>query len=167
MGDDRLKCTAEQLEDALRGSLGPIQRELLAMYLQSVELIDRQVLQLEKMTAQTMRGCPEAVIRLAEAPGRRVMCQCAQAAVKRKNSWFQALFRRLLPRLGYNKALWAVVRHLSRVVWKILHQRVRYQERGDAPTPEAAKRRAQRMVRQLRRLGYLVEIRPAAAVAPA
>ena len=222
LGDDRLKCTQEQLQDALRGSLSPIHRELLSMYLEQIEVIDRQVLKLEAMTAKAMQGCREAVIRLAEVPGiqviaahqivaeagpqaatfpsssqfsswigscpgreesaeenhskrcpkgnrylRRVLCLAAQAAVKKKNSWFQALFRRLLPRLGYNKALWAVVRHLSRVIWKILHDGVRYQERGEATTPQAAKRRAQRMLRQLRQLGYIVEIKPAAAAAAA
>jgi transposase len=39
---------------------------------------------------------------------RRVLCQSAQAAVRAKNSFFQLKFRRLLPRLGYNKAIWAM-----------------------------------------------------------
>ena len=36
---------------------------------------------------------------------RRVLCQAAQAAVKTKSSHFQALFHRLLPRLGYSLEL--------------------------------------------------------------
>ena len=89
---------------------------------------------------------------------RRVLCQAAQAAVKTKNSRFQILFYRLVGRLGYAKAIWAVARHLSVVVWKILHEAVRYVEMGQATTPQAAKRRAQRMVRKLRQLGYTVQI---------
>jgi hypothetical protein len=45
----------------------------------------------------------------------------AQAAVWTNNSFFQRKFRRLLPRLGYVKAIWAIARHLSVVIWKILH----------------------------------------------
>ena len=91
---------------------------------------------------------------------RRVLCQAAQAAVKKKNSWFQAVFRRLIVRLGYAKAIWAVVRRLTVVIWKILHQGARYEERGQATSPQAAKRRAQRMVQELRKLGYAAEIKP-------
>ena len=35
---------------------------------------------------------------------------------------FQSLYRRLLPGLGHNKAVWAVARRLCRLLWKILHQ---------------------------------------------
>jgi len=91
---------------------------------------------------------------------RRVLCQAAQAAVKKKNSWFQAVFRRLIIRLGYAKAIWAVVRRMTVVIWKILHEGAHYEERGQPTSPKAAKRRAQRMVQELRKLGYAVEIKP-------
>jgi hypothetical protein len=42
--------------------------------------------------------------------------------VKKNGSYFQAVFRRLLPRLGYQSAIWAVAHRLCRVVWKILHE---------------------------------------------
>ena len=61
---------------------------------------------------------------------RRVLCQSAQAAVRTKNSFFQLKFQRLLPRLGYNKAIWAIARHLSVVIWKFLHEGVQYEEHG-------------------------------------
>jgi transposase len=53
---------------------------------------------------------------------RRLLDQAAQAAVKKKGSFFQHLYRRLVPRLGEPKALWAVAHRLCRLVWKILHQ---------------------------------------------
>jgi len=53
---------------------------------------------------------------------RRVLTECAQAAVKTKGSHWQAVFRRLLPRLGYRQAIWALAHRLCRMVWKILHQ---------------------------------------------
>jgi transposase len=36
---------------------------------------------------------------------RRVLNQCANAAIKSKGSVFQNLYRRLVPRLGHNKAV--------------------------------------------------------------
>ncbi|MFZ2001537.1 MAG: transposase [Candidatus Sulfotelmatobacter sp.] len=55
---------------------------------------------------------------------RRVLNQAAHAAVAKKGSHFQVVFRRLLPRLGYQSAIWAVAHRLCRVVWKILHEGV-------------------------------------------
>lgn len=92
---------------------------------------------------------------------RRVLCQAAQSAVKVKGSRFEMLFRRLMPRLGYAKAIWAVVRHMGVVIWKILHEGVAYEERGEVLTPAAAKRRLQKLTQQIRKLGYTVEINPA------
>src|SRR5499426_2000380 len=61
---------------------------------------------------------------------RRVLNQAAHAAVKKRDSYFQAVFRRLLPRLGYKSAIWAIAHRLCRVVWKILHEGVRFIEQG-------------------------------------
>jgi transposase len=91
---------------------------------------------------------------------RRVLCQASQAAVRTKNSFFHQKFRRLLPRLGYTKAIWAIARHLSVVIWKILHDAVRYIEYGLSTTPQAARRRLQRLRKELRALGYSDELRP-------
>lgn len=222
LGDDRLQCTTEQLQDAVTGHVSSLHRQLLRMYLEQLALLEQQIERLTVLAAENLRPYQEAVARLAEVPGirviaaqqivaevgphaaafpsggqlsswvgscpgqeqsagenrsshcpkgnkylRRVLCQAAQAAVKTNNSRFQALFRRLLPRLGYAKAIWAVVRHMTVVIWKILHQGVRYEERGAATSPQAAKRRAQRMVQQLRKLGYAVELKPVANPSPA
>jgi hypothetical protein len=64
------------------------------------------------------------------------------------------VFRRLLPRLGYQSAIWAVAHRLCRVVWKILHQGVRFIEYGIQPDPQAKKRHARRLAQALRKLGY-------------
>jgi len=55
---------------------------------------------------------------------RRILCQATQATVKNNGSYMQSLFRRLLPRLGYVKAIWAIAHRLSRIIWKILRVRV-------------------------------------------
>ena len=91
---------------------------------------------------------------------RRLLNQAANAAVKSKGSRFAMLYRRMMPRLGHAKAIWAVAHRLCRMVWKILHQGVKYEERGVAPNPRLARRRTNRLVQDLRRLGYQVQLTP-------
>jgi transposase len=89
---------------------------------------------------------------------RRLLNQAANAAVKAKGSRFELLYRRMVPRLGHFKAIWAVAHRLCRMTWKILHQGVKYEERGQQPNPRAARQRAKRLVQALRHLGYEVQI---------
>jgi transposase len=91
---------------------------------------------------------------------RRVLNQAAHAAVAKKGSHFQAVFRCLLPRLGYKSAIWAVAHRLCRVVWKILHEGVRFIEQGQEVGPREKKKRAHLLARALRKLGYEVTITP-------
>ena len=91
---------------------------------------------------------------------RRALCEAAQAAVNTKNCRFQQKFRRLLPRLGYAKAIWAIVRLLCIVIWNILHQGADYIERGGQTTPGAIRRRAQRLNKELRAAGLSLIIVP-------
>jgi hypothetical protein len=55
----------------------------------------------------------------------------------------------------------------GRFIWKILHQGVRYEEHGPAVSAEAKKVRARKMIRELRTLGYRVELLSAASSKPA
>lgn len=98
---------------------------------------------------------------------RRVLNQAANAAVKAKGSIFAIVYRRLVPRLGHAQAIGAITHRLCRLIWKILHQGVRYEERGPAVSEEAKKLRARKMIRQLRSLGYRVELLPASSSSPA
>jgi transposase len=215
LGDERLKCTEEQLVDALTGRVQPMHRQMLALQLERLQLIDRQTEKLNRMIAQAMKPHQETLMRLAEVPGlgvdsaqqiiaevgvqartfasaaelsswvgtcpgkeesaeenqnsrsakgnkylRRVLNQAAHAAVKNKGSYFQVVFRRLLPRLGYQGAVWAVAHRLCRVVWKILHEGVQFIEYGIQVDPQTRKRHARRLVQVLRKLGYDVTITP-------
>jgi transposase len=215
LGGERLHCTEEQLVDALTGRAQPVHREMLALQLERLQLIDQQMARLHGMIAAAMKPQQDAVIRLAEVPGlgvdsaqqiiaevgaqattfgsaaeltswvgtcpgkeetaeqnhssrsakgnkylRRVLNQAAHAAVAKKGSYFQAVFRRLLPRLGYKSAIWAVAHRLCRLVWKILHEGVRFIERGCEVTPQEKNKRARMLARALRKLGYEVTITP-------
>jgi transposase len=91
---------------------------------------------------------------------RRLLNQLAHAAVRKEDCQLQIIFRRLSARLGYAKAVWAIAHRLCRLIWKVLHEGVSYVEYGPAPTPIALKRRRQRLVTQLKKLGYQVQLTP-------
>ena len=84
----------------------------------------------------------------------------ANAAVKSKGSVFQAVYHHLVTRLGHNKAIWAIADRLCRLTWTILHEGVRYIEHGNRPNPKAVKTRMTKLIRELRSLGYQVQVAP-------
>jgi len=88
---------------------------------------------------------------------RRLLNQCANAAVKMKGSVFEIAYHRLVPRLGHNQAIGAIAHRLCRLIWLILHQEVRYEERGPAVSKRSKQKRTARMIRELRALGYRIE----------
>ena len=88
---------------------------------------------------------------------RRILNQTANAAARTKGSIFEIVYRRSVPRLGHNQAIGAIAHRQCRLIWLILHQGVRYEERGPAATKQSKQRRTARMIRQLRTLGYRIE----------
>ena len=54
-----------------------------------------------------------------------------------------------------------IAHRLCRLVWKILHDGVTYEEGGPVISQARAQRRAAKMLRELRSLGYRVELTPA------
>jgi len=217
LGDARLQHTPEELAEALTGNVSPWHRQLLKQHLEQVQLVDKQLQELSELTAAALKSHADAIQRLVQVPGirvvaaqqivaeagpqasafatadrfcswlgvcpgsqesagenhssrcakgnvylRRVLCLAAQAAVRTQNRSFQQRFRRLLPRLGYTKAIWATAHRLAIVIWKILHTGVAYKEYGCETTPQARKRRLQRIQRELRALGYSDQLKPLA-----
>lgn len=210
-----LRATPEQLCDALSGAahMSPLRRQIVQLFLDRLQLLERQMDQLEQSLGAALRQHQDSVTRLAEVPGlgadsaqqiiaeggphaatfpsagqlaswvgccpgreesagvsrsdrspkgsrhmRRILTQAANAAVKAKGSVFETRYRRLLPKLGHAQAIWAVAHKLCRVVWKILHDTVRYQEYGYRSNLRAIRQRANRLLNELRRLGYQVQI---------
>jgi transposase len=98
---------------------------------------------------------------------RRLLNQAAQSAVKVKGSIFEITFSKLLPRLGYKAAIWAIAHRLCRLLWILLRKGVRYQERGPAVSAKSQRTRTTRMIKELRKLGYRVEGGPLPAGIPA
>jgi transposase len=89
---------------------------------------------------------------------RRLLNQAANAAVKVKGSTFEIIYRRCVPRLGHSQAIGVIAHRQCRLIWLILHQATPYEERGPAVTQQSKYRRTWRMIRQLRQLGYRIEL---------
>ena len=99
---------------------------------------------------------------------RRLLNQAANAAVKSKGTLFEILYRRYVPRLGHHQTIGVIAHRLCRLIWKILHQGVRYEERGPALSQKSKRHRTVRMIRALRSFGYRVELASAqSTVVPA
>ena len=68
LADHRLKCSNEELVDALRGSPEPVHLKLLELYLKRLELLDQQIETLNQMMAPALNKHEDAVTRLAQVP---------------------------------------------------------------------------------------------------
>jgi len=182
LADYRLRATPEQLRDALGawGQLHGVYRRLLKMALEELKLMEEQIEPLEQEASKLLQQHQNAVQRVAAVPGfgvdsalkgnrtmRRLLNQAAHAAIKVKGSIFEVTFRRLLLRLKYQQAIWAIAHRLCRLLWKILHEGVRYEERGPAVSAKSKRTRTARMIKELKALGYRVEGGPLPAGTPA
>jgi transposase len=214
LADYRLRATPEQLADALGAcrEIHPAYRRLLKAALEELDLIEKQIHQLDQEMGDRLRPYQDQIERWAEVPGlgvdsaqqimaqvgagaatfpsakglsswvglcpgdnesagvsyshrspkgnrpmRRILNQAANAAVKYKGSIFQILYRRYVSRLGHKQTIWLIAHRLCRLIWKILHQAAHYQERGPMVSEKSKQRRAAKMIRELRSLGYRVE----------
>lgn len=85
---------------------------------------------------------------------RRLLCQIAWAAVHTKETFFASLFARLKPRVEARGAAWAVAHRISRIIWRLLHEGVAYQEKGPAArNPKTLARKFRRLIKDFQRLG--------------
>jgi len=88
---------------------------------------------------------------------RRILNPAANAAVKHKGGIFEILYRRYVPRLGHKHTIAIIAHNLCRLIWKILHRGMRYEERGPEVNKISKQRRTGKMIQELRKLGYRVE----------
>ena len=219
LGDKTLRCTLPVLVDALTGSRGDVHRRLLDQQLDRIELIDKQIQELDQLAAELMGKYQNTITRLVAIPGigaeaaqeilseigpeaaafpsseqlaswigvcpgsqesagenhsgrcakgnrflRRVLCQAAQAAARTKDSHLQSIFQRLVVRLGYVKAIWAVAHRICKIVWNILRKGASFIEFSETRSPKAIRRAITHHLKALRRLGYQIPPLPAIAV---
>ena len=92
------------------------------------------------------------------------LVQCAWAATRVRNSYFQAQYLRLRARRGAKKAIVAVAASILTTAYHMLQRQTIYQDLGpdyfDRRRPE---RSALRLVNRLQNLGFVVRITPATA----
>jgi len=98
---------------------------------------------------------------------RRLLCQAAQAAVRTEGSHLQSLFKRLVVRLGYVKAVWAVAHRICKIIWNILHKGAKFIEFSEVRNPKAVKRAINHHLKALRRLGYDIPVSTVSKQSPA
>jgi len=92
-----------------------------------------------------------------------VLVQCAWAAARKKNSYFQAQFLRLKARCGPRKAAVAVAASILTTAYHMLADGTCYQDLGaDHFARRNPARAAAKLANRIRNLGFDVEIRPAA-----
>jgi transposase len=92
-----------------------------------------------------------------------ILVQCAWAAVRKKASYYQAQFLRLRGRRGPQKAICAVAASLLTAIYHMLKNRIPHRDLGAQHFDRRSSRtKAQRLLAQLAKLGYQVQIRPAA-----
>ncbi len=85
---------------------------------------------------------------------RRLFCQIAWAAVHTKDTFFAGLFARLKPRVEARGAAWAVAHRISKLVWRLLHDGIEYQEKGPAAhNPNTLVRKLRRLLKDFQRQG--------------
>jgi transposase len=95
---------------------------------------------------------------------RRILSEVAHAAVKTKGSVFEVKLKKFLRKMKYEPAVWAVGHFVCELIWKILHQGLSYEERGPGVNAKAQHKRATRMIRYLKKLGFRIQapVTPAA-----
>jgi len=95
-----------------------------------------------------------------------MLVQCAWAAKRCKNSYYRAQFYRLCGRRGPQKAICAVAASMLTAIYHIILRGTPYQDLGpDHFDRRSADAKARRLVVQLNKLGYDVQIQPAAEAA--
>jgi len=96
---------------------------------------------------------------------RRLLIQVAHAAARQKQGYLAAQYRRIASRRGVKRAAMAVAHSILIMIYHMLSNRTSYQERGDTFFDEQDRQATEkRLVRQLTRLGYQVELQPLAPV---
>jgi hypothetical protein len=90
------------------------------------------------------------------------LIQAAWAAVKVKGSYLQAQFHRIRARRGAKKAIVAVAASMLTAAWHMLRDGTEWQDLGAAHFDRAdAARTANRLIRRLQQIGYVVHATPA------
>lgn len=94
---------------------------------------------------------------------RCLLVQAAHSASRQKQCYLAEQYRRLAKRRGAKRAAIGVAHSILVIIYHLLNNQTTYQEKGEAFFEEQERQGTEkRLVRQLSRLGYRVELQPAA-----
>ena len=92
---------------------------------------------------------------------RCLLVQAAHSASHQKQRYLGEQYRRIAKRRGAKRAAVAVAHSILVIIYHLLRNQTTYQEKGEAFFEEQERQGAEkRLVRQLSRLGYRVELQP-------
>jgi transposase len=95
-----------------------------------------------------------------------MLVQCAWAAKRKNNSYYRAQFYRLSSRRGPQKAICAVAASILTAIYHMLKDGTEHQDLGaDHFDRRSTEIKTKRLVAQLAKLGYQVQLQPLAAAA--
>ena len=95
-----------------------------------------------------------------------MLVQCAWAAKRKKDSYYQAQFLRLRSRRGPQKAICAVAASILTAIYHMIRNGTVHQDLGAAHFErQATADKAKRLVGQLAKLGFEVTLQPSAKAA--
>lgn len=88
---------------------------------------------------------------------RATLCECAWAATNKKNSRFKHKFWSMVPRMGKKKALIAIANLILRLIYHLIKNKSTYEEVEIQYYIDKDKRREQKIIKELKSKGYVVE----------
>ena len=88
---------------------------------------------------------------------RSMLCECAWSATKKKDSRFKNKYWSMVPRMGRKKALIAIANMMLRLIYHLLKTKSTYKELEIQYFIDKDKRREDRIIKELKSKGYLVE----------
>src|SRR5215475_8579372 len=90
---------------------------------------------------------------------RRILCEAAWAATRKRDSYVSALYHRQRARIGHEKAIVALAHYLLRIAYTMLSRGEDYRELGsDYYDRRNRVKSARRLVERLERVGYRVAL---------
>jgi transposase len=94
---------------------------------------------------------------------RCLLVQIAHSASRQKQCYLAEQYRRIAKRRGSKRAAIAIAHSILVIIYHLLRNRTTYQEKGETFFEEQERQGAEkRLIRQLTRLGYHVELQPMA-----
>jgi transposase len=182
---EQLEATIAAFDARIEAALGPFRdaierlKEIPGLSETSAQILIAEIgIDMNQFpTAGHLLSWAGLVPRLDESAGKRrstrvrkgapwlkpVLVQCAWAAARKKNSYFQAQFLRLKARCGPKKAVVAVAASLLATAYHMLADGTCYQDLGaDHFARRDPARAVAKLANRIRSLGYEVDIRAAA-----